>query len=162
MVFFVFYKLGGRKPQSNLYALYATLGILNVQVPIRMTIVKLSSGGLFVYNPIAATPECVSFVRELEKVHGPVKQIVLGSVAIEHKQYASVFSQKFPEASVWLQKGQYSFPNDLPPSFLGFPSARTKFIPDNKNDAPAEWMNDFDFETLGPIISRDGAFGGES
>ena len=144
---------------DKLWTMDQKFGILNVQVPIRMTIVKLASGGLFVYDPIAATPECVSFVRELEKVHGPVKHIVLGSVAIEHKTFASVFSQKFPEASVWLQKGQYSFPNDLPPSFLGFPSSRTNFIPDNKNDAPADWIENFDFETLGPVISRDGAFG---
>lgn len=144
---------------DKIWTMDQKFGILNVQVPIRMTVVKLSSGGLFVYDPIAATPECVSFVRELEKIHGPVKHIVLGSVAIEHKQFASVFAQKFPEASVWLQKGQYSFPNDLPPSFLGFPSARTNFIPDNKNDAPEEWKRDFDFETLGPVISRDGAFG---
>lgn len=144
---------------DKIWTMDQKFGILNVQVPIRMTVVKLSSGGLFVYDPIAATPECVSFVRELEKVHGKVKHIVLGSVAIEHKQYASVFAQKFSEATVWLQKGQYSFPNDLPPSFLGFPSARTKFIPENKNDAPSDWTNDFNFETLGPIISRDGAFG---
>lgn len=134
-------------------------GILNVQVPVRMTIVKLSTGGLFVYDPIAATPECLSFVKELEKEHGPVKHIVLGSVAIEHKTYAGVFAQKFKDAQVWIQPGQYSFPSNLPPSFLGFPSDRTKLIPSNKADAPADWLNDFDYETLGTIISRDGAFG---
>ncbi len=144
---------------EKIWTMDQKFGILNVQVPIRMTVVKLSSGGLFVYDPIAATPECVSYVKELEKIYGPVKHIVLGSVAIEHKTFASVFAQKFPEASVWLQKGQYSFPNDLPPSFLGFPVGRTQFIPDNKKDAPSSWKEDFDFETLGPVISRDGAFG---
>lgn len=133
-------------------------GILNVQVPVRMTVVKLSSGGLFVYDPIAATPEALSFVRDLEKEHGKVKHIVLGSVAIEHKVYAGVFAQKFPDAEVWLQKGQYSFPNDLPASFLGFPGGRTKVMPDSIKNAPSDW-SDFEFETLGPIISRDGAFG---
>lgn len=34
---------------------------------------------------------------------------------------------------------------------------RTQIIPSNKADAP--WNKDFDFETLGPIISKDGAFG---
>lgn len=133
-------------------------GILNVQVPVRMTVVKLSSGGLFVYDPIAATPEVVSFVRELEKKHGPVKHIVLGSVAIEHKVYAGVFAQKFKDAQVWLQDGQYSFPANLPPPFLGFPPGRTRVMPTNKSEAPSDW-SDFDFETLGPVISRDGAFG---
>lgn len=133
-------------------------GILNVQVPVRMTVIKLSTGGLFVYDPIAATPEVVSFVRELEKKHGPVKHIVLGSVAIEHKVYAGVFAQKFKDAQVWLQDGQYSFPTNLPPPFLGFPAKRTRVMPKNKSEAPSDW-NDFEFETLGPVISRDGAFG---
>ena len=139
---------------NKIWTMDQKFGILNVQVPVRMTVVKLSTGGLFVYDPIAATPECVSFVRELEKEHGPVKHIVLGSVAIEHKVYAGVFAQKFKEAKVWLQDGQYSFPSDLPPSFLGFPVGRTFPLP-KKADAPAEW-GDFEFETLGPVISRDG------
>mmetsp|Transcript_45993 Transcript_45993/g.69387 ORF Transcript_45993/g.69387 Transcript_45993/m.69387 type:complete len:384 (+) Transcript_45993:343-1494(+) len=134
-------------------------GILNVQVPLRMTIVKLSTGGLFVYNPIAATPECLDMVKQLVKEHGPIKHIVLGTVAIEHKVYAGVFAQKFPKAKVWLQSGQYSFPSNLPDSFLGFPSGRTFSMPKTLADAPAEWKDDFEFLTLGPIISRDGAFG---
>jgi len=133
-------------------------GILNVQVPLRMTVVKLEGGGLFVYDPIAATPELVGYVRELEKEHGPVKHVVLGSVAIEHKTYAGVFAQKFPQARVWVQPGQYSFPQDLPVPFLGFPAGRTEVIPASEAEAPADWK-DFEFRTLGPLISKDGAFG---
>merc|ERR1711924_578527 len=48
-------------------------GILNVQVPVRMSIVKLSGGGLFILNPIAATRELLDMVHSLEKEHGPVK-----------------------------------------------------------------------------------------
>ena len=134
-------------------------GILNVQVPVRMTVVKLTGGGLFVYNPIAATPECLSMVRALVAEHGPIKHIVLGTVAIEHKVYAGVFAQKFPSAKVWLQDGQYSFPSNLPDTFLGFPAGRTFPIPKDIDAAPQEWKEDFEFETLGPLISRDGAFG---
>jgi len=147
---------------DTIWTLDQKFGILNVQVPVRTTIVKLSAaagGGLFVYDPIAATPECLSFIRGLEKEHGPVRHIVLGSVAIEHKVYAGVFAQKFPQAQVWLQRGQYSFPTDLPDSFLGFPLGRTNTLPLNKEDAPEEWKKDFDWDTLGPVISRDGAFG---
>lgn len=136
-------------------------GILDVQVPLRMTIVKLSGpeGGLFVYDPIAATPECLELVNEIVKEHGPIRHIVLGSVALEHKVYSGVFAQKFKDATVWLQKGQYSFPSNLPDTFLGFPADRTKSIPTSAAEAPAEWNRDFDFLTLGPFISRDGAFG---
>lgn len=134
-------------------------GILDVQVPLRMTIVKLSDGGLFVYDPIAATQECLELVDEVVKQHGPIRHIVLGSVALEHKVYSGVFAQKFPDATVWLQRGQYSFPSNLPDSFLGFPAERTKPIPATKEEAPPEWNKDFEFATLGPFISRDGAFG---
>ncbi|KAL3792615.1 hypothetical protein ACHAWO_008776 [Cyclotella atomus] len=134
------------------------LGILNVQVPLRMTAIKLKDGGLFVYNPVAATPEVVDMVHQLEKQHGEVKHIVLGSVAIEHKAYCGVFAQKFKNARVWVQPGQYSFPNNLPLPWLGFPSNRTKMIPKSKEEAPADW-EEFEFRTLGPLISKDGAFG---
>eukprot|EP00566_Odontella_aurita_P009647 CAMPEP_0113574556 /NCGR_PEP_ID=MMETSP0015_2-20120614/27210_1 /TAXON_ID=2838 /ORGANISM="Odontella" /LENGTH=514 /DNA_ID=CAMNT_0000477701 /DNA_START=1 /DNA_END=1545 /DNA_ORIENTATION=+ /assembly_acc=CAM_ASM_000160 len=138
-------------------------GILNVQVPLRMTVVKLApeaGGGLFVYDAVAATPECVSMLRELEKVHGPVRHIALGTVAIEHKTYAGVLAQKFPKAKVWLQSGQYSFPSNLPDTFLGFPTGRTFPMPKNIDEAPAEWKaSGLDLRTLGPFISKDGAFG---
>ena len=133
-------------------------GILNVQVPLRMTVIKLEGGGLFVYDPIAATPELLGYMKELEKVHGPVKHIVLGSVAIEHKTYTGVFAQKFKDAQVWVQPGQYSFPSNLPIPFLGFPAGRTNVIPSKQEDAPSDWK-DFEYKTLGPLISKDGAFG---
>uniref|UniRef100_A0A7S1ZID2 DUF4336 domain-containing protein n=1 Tax=Trieres chinensis TaxID=1514140 RepID=A0A7S1ZID2_TRICV len=134
-------------------------GILNVQVPVRSVVIKLRGGGLFVYNPVAATPEFVGMVKALEKEHGPVKHIVLGTVAIEHKVYAGVFAQKFGAAKVWLQPGQYSFPSNLPDAFLGFPAGRTYPMPRSAADAPEEWNDNFDFKTFGPLISRDGAFG---
>jgi Domain of unknown function (DUF4336) len=144
---------------NTLWTFDQKFGILNVQVPLRMTVFRMLNGGLFVYNPIAATPECVQMVRDLEAVHGPVKHIVLGSVALEHKVYAGVFAQKFPTATVWLTPGQYSSPINLPDSFLGFPAKRTKTVPATIQDAPADWQNELDVATLGPIISRDGAFG---
>jgi hypothetical protein len=128
-------------------------GILNVQVPLRMTVVKLSGGGLFLYNPVAATSECLDMLKAVIKEHGPLKHIVVGSVALEHKVYAGVLAQKFSSAQVWLTPGQYSFPVNLPDSFLGFPSSRTKDIP-KPEDAPEDWKKDFDLLTLGPFISR--------
>ena len=135
-------------------------GILNVQVPSRMVVIKLSAasgGGLWIYNPIAATRDLVESVRALERAHGPVRHIVLGTVAIEHKTYCGPFAQKFPQATVWVQPGQYAVPLDLPPEYLGFPVGRTKLLPAKAADTP--WAADFDQEILGPFISRDGAFG---
>ena len=133
-------------------------GILNVQVPIRMTVIKLASG-LFIYNPVAATPEVVQWIKDLEVREGKaVKYIVVGSVAAEHKVYASVLAQKFSKADVWLTQGQYSFPANLPQSFLGFPSSRTKFLNPDGSGGDAAWKEELQYLTLGPFISRDGAF----
>jgi hypothetical protein len=143
---------------DRIWTLDQKLGILNVQVPLRMTVIRLSDGGLFVYNPVAATPEVVGMIRELERKYGEVRHIVLGSVAIEHKVYCGVFAQKFTNAEVWVQPGQYSFPNNLPMPWLGFPADRTKMIPWRREDAPSDW-SEFEFQTLGPLISKDGAFG---
>lgn len=148
---------------DRIWTLDQKFGILNVQVPLRMTVIKLSGGGLLVYNPIAATRECLNLVRELVDRHGPIKHIVVGSVALEHKVYAGVFGQKFKTAQIWLTPGQYSFPANLPDSFLGFPIGRTKMLPrpntDEEKEMPAEWKESgIDYDILGPIISRDGAF----
>lgn len=145
--------------ENQIWTFDQKFGILNVQVPLRMTVIKLSSGGLFVYDPIAATPQCLQLIQELVDQHGPIKHIAVGSVALEHKAYAGVFAQKFPKAQVWLQPGQYSFPVNLPDVFLGFPTSRTKVMPKSIDEAPDDWKPDLDFLTLGPLISRDGAFG---
>ena len=60
-------------------------GVVNVNVPVRATIIKLKRGGLWVHNPVAPTPEHLGLVRALEAAHGPVKHIVLGTVGLEHK-----------------------------------------------------------------------------
>mmetsp|Transcript_2608 Transcript_2608/g.2996 ORF Transcript_2608/g.2996 Transcript_2608/m.2996 type:complete len:488 (-) Transcript_2608:118-1581(-) len=145
--------------KNKIWTLDQKFGILDVQVPLRMTIIKLKEGGLFVYNPIAATRECLGMVQQLIEEHGPIKYIALGSVALEHKVYAGVFAQKFTTAKVFVQPGQYSFPTNLPDIFLGFPQGRTFTLPNSPADAPAELNDNFDFLTLGPLISKDGAFG---
>jgi hypothetical protein len=128
-----------------------------------MTIVSFPSetgGGLFMYNPIAMTQESMAFIQDLVQQYGPLRHIVIGSVALEHKVYAADWIRTYPSTTLWLQPGQYAFPSDLPNSFLGFPMDRTRTIPTTTiSDAPDEWQSIFDIATLGPIISRDGAFG---
>lgn len=145
--------------KGQIWTLDQIQGIVNVNVPVRSTIVKLSQGGLFVYNPVAPTNECIRYIKQLESQHGPVKYIVLGSLGLEHKSLAASFSQYFPQSQVYLQPGQWSFPINLPDCFLGFPiGKRLQMIPFNKSDAP--WMEDFDYEVLGPLRFKSvGGFG---
>ena len=66
-----------------------------------------AGGGLWIHNPVAPTPQHIEMIRELEKKHGPVRHIVLGTVALEHKATFGPFAQYFPRATVWLQPGMH-------------------------------------------------------
>jgi len=144
---------------NQIWTVDQKFGILNVQVPIRMVVIKLNKG-IFIYNSVAATPEVVSWLQNLEKEQNSfIKDIVVGSVAAEHKVYASVLSQKFRKATVWLTEGQYSYPTNLPNGFLGFPDSRTKILDVTGSGGPKDWKESgLQYLTLGPLISRDGAF----
>lgn len=125
-------------------------GILYVVTPIRMTIVKLASGGLLVYAPIAPTPECIRLVNELVAEHGAVKYIILPTVSgLEHKVFVGPFARCFPEAQVFVAPGQWSFPVNLPLTWLGFPRDRTHVLPNDFRQTP--FADEFEYAILGPI-----------
>ena len=89
-------------------------GLLDVLVNVRMTVIALEGGGLWVHNPVAPTKELMDMLAPIVDKHGPVKHIVCGSAAIEHKIYSGPFSKKFPSADVWLPPKNWSFPVDVP------------------------------------------------
>ena len=125
-------------------------GIFYVVVPIRMTVIKLASGGLMAFSPVAPTRECVRLVQALEAEHGPVKYVVLPTVTgVEHKYFAGPFGQTFKQAEIYVAPNQWSFPIDLPLSWLGFPKKRTHILPDDASQTP--FYDEFDYEIVGPI-----------
>ena len=103
-------------------------GIVNVNVPVRQTVIKLKDGGLWVHNPVAPTPQLMDFMKSLEQDHGPVKHIVLGSVALEHKATFGAFCRKYPKATVWVQVS--CLLTDLIPPFTMFPLNYSKWVSD--------------------------------
>jgi len=133
-------------------------GALYVQVPIRMTVVRLQEG-LLVYAPISPTREVVNMVRELEQMHGSVKHVVLPSAAIEHKTAAGPFARNFPKSQLWVTPNQYSFPFGLENfGLLGFTQLfwflNPKPLPLDSKDAP--WVQEMDHTILGPLKSKGG------
>jgi hypothetical protein len=122
-------------------------GILYTVVPIRMTIVKLEAGGLLVYAPVAPTIECVRMVNELVEKYGEVKYIILPtSSGLEHKVFVGPFARCFPQALVFVAPNQWSFPFNLPLTWLGFPRKRTQELPlDSKQ---AAFRDEFDYAIL--------------
>lgn len=132
-------------------------GIFYVVVPIRMTVVKLEKGGLLVYAPVAPTGECVRLLNELISKHGNIKYIILPTISgIEHKVFVGPFARRFPTAQVFVAPGQWSFPINLPLSWLGLPGKRTHILPENSQEAP--FAEDFDYAILGPIDLGLGKF----
>jgi hypothetical protein len=68
--------------KNKIWTMDQIQGIISVNVPVRSTIVKLKGGGLWMYNPVAPTEECIEVVRGLEALHGPVQHIVLGTLGL--------------------------------------------------------------------------------
>ena len=132
-------------------------GIFYVVVPIRMTVIRLEGGGLFIYAPVAPTRQCINLVRELEERYGEVKYIILPTISgLEHKHCAGPFARKFPQATLFVAPKQWSFPVDLPLSWLGFPPKRTKVLPADSSQTP--FADEFDYAILGDIDLRLGYF----
>jgi hypothetical protein len=132
-------------------------GILYVVVPIRMTVVRLVGGGLLVYAPVAPTGECLALVDELVRVHGDVKYIILPTISgLEHKVFVGPFARAFPQAQVWVAPDQWSFPINLPLSWLGLPRGRTHILPQDSGKAP--FGDEFDYAILATIDLGPGQF----
>ena len=102
-----------RQVDPNIYVFEQEHGFANVSVNIRMTVVRLSDGGLWVHAPIAPTAECLAMVKAL----GEVKYVILPTTGLEHKTFMRPFISKFPRAKAYVAPGQWSWPIDLP---LGF------------------------------------------
>jgi hypothetical protein len=135
--------------KGSVWTLDQIQGVINVNVPVRSTVVKLKSGGLWVHNPVAPTLESIEMMRKLEEEHGKVRFVVLATVGIEHKGTAGAFARYFPDCEIYIQPGQYAFPVDLPSSFY-FPFGKQiREIPASASDCP--WAEDFEQEILGPI-----------
>lgn len=137
---------------GELWGLEQKIGLLYVHVPIRMTVLRLQDGGLLIYGAVAPTEECMRLLRELEAEHGPVKHLILGTVAAEHKVFAGQLAWKLPGAQVWVAPGQFSVPLNLPLSFLGFPTDRVRVLPrEGKGGEEMPWGDELRHLVLGPL-----------
>ncbi|CAN6332439.1 unnamed protein product [Urochloa humidicola] len=117
------------------------LGFSSVSTNIRMTVIKLKSGGLWVHAPIAPTKECIQLLKELD---APVEHIVLPTFAYEHKIFVGPFSRKFPKAEIWVAPRQWSWPINLPLEFFGI--FRAKPLKDEDDATP--WATEIEQKVL--------------
>mmetsp|Transcript_3777 Transcript_3777/g.8279 ORF Transcript_3777/g.8279 Transcript_3777/m.8279 type:complete len:534 (-) Transcript_3777:11-1612(-) len=137
-----------KKIAEGVYTFDQLIGIYYVHVPIRMTVCVVDNG-LFVYAPVAPTRECLELMKPLIEKYGPVRTIVLPSVAVEHKVNAGPFARAFPDAEFYVVDRQYAFPLNLPSRTLGLPSW-TKILPESSNGSNNNnlWDGQLEHEVL--------------
>ncbi|GJP42831.1 hypothetical protein CLOM_g2360, partial [Closterium sp. NIES-68] len=116
------------------------LGFSNVTTNVRMTVIKLKSGGLFVHAPIAPTAECLKLLADLKL---PVEHIVLPTFAYEHKVFAGPFARAFPKARAWVAPRQWSWPINLPLPLLGLFGGT---VLAEEGPKPDEWPEEIDYK----------------
>ena len=132
-------------------------GIFYVVVPVRMTVIRLDEGGLLVYAPVAPTGECLQLLQELIERYGDVKYVILSTISsLEHKTFVAPFARKFPQALIYVPPNHWSFPIDLPLSWLGFPKKRTFVLPEDSSQTP--FASQLDYAVLKTIDLRLGYF----
>lgn len=145
----------------GVYAFDQLIGIYYVHVPIRMVVMTVHQNdndstnnqrGLVVYAPVAPTKECLALMQDLIDKYGPVRDIILPSVAVEHKVNAGPFARAFPKANFYVTDQQYAFPLNLPNSFLGLPSW-TKPLPRSSSSSDMNmnmnmWGGELEHEVL--------------
>ena len=139
---------------EQLWSFEQLQGVFYVAVPIRMTVVRVR-GGLMLYAPVPPTAEVRRALLDLEQRFGPVRSIVLPTASgLEHKLPVPAMARAFPEAEVWVTPGQWSFPLQLPLSWLGFPARRTRVLAEDGYPHADElhWLS------LGPIDLGLGTF----
>jgi len=71
---------------------------------------------------------------------------------LEHKVFVGPFARHFADAQVFVAPNQWSFPLNLPLSWLGFPQRRTQILPANSTDAP--FGSEFDYAILDINLGR--------
>jgi hypothetical protein len=90
--------------------------------------------------------------------YGPVKYIIQPTLSgLEHKVFAAPLARACPQAQIFAAPGQWSFPLNLPLSWLGFPPGRTQILPAQPEAAP--YFAEFDYQIYGPLDLRLGQFG---
>jgi hypothetical protein len=139
---------------DRLWSFEQLIGVWYVAVPIRMSVLRLEHG-LLLYAPVAPTAELLQALRPLEQRHGPVRTIVLPTASgLEHKLPVPAMARAFPAAEVWITPRQWSFPLQLPTSWLGFPPGRTRVL----FDQGLPHAEELDWRQLGPLDLGLGTF----
>lgn len=95
---------------GQIWGFEQVIAFSTVSANIRMTVVRMLDGRLWVSGPLAPTRQLLQLLDEL----GEVVHLVVAGTALEHKASINEFRRIYPNASVWVAPGQNATPLDLP------------------------------------------------
>ena len=118
-----------------------TVPFLGIPYPTRMALARLQDGGLWVWSPIALTPELEGAVESI----GPVRHIVSPNKI--HHLFLKEWAEKWPDARVHAPPGLARRRRDL------------RFDTELGDEADSAWATDID-QTIfhGSIAMAEGVF----
>lgn len=105
-------------------------GMLGVQIGARMTVLRLSGGGLFLHSPVALDDD---LRKDLDAL-GPVRCVVAPNKL--HHIFVGPYRDAYPDARFYAAPGLRQKRNDL------------DFDADLSDEPPAEWRGEIDQQIL--------------
>ncbi len=103
-----------------------TVPFLRVPYPTRMAVARLADGGLWVWSPIALTPE----LEKAIEAFGPVRHLVSPNKI--HHLFLGEWQERWPEARLWASPGLAAKRSDL------------RFDGELGDEAPESWAEEID------------------
>ena len=91
-------------------------------IRLRMTAGRLPDGSLALAGPIAPTEEMLELLQELQ---GPITNIFIPSVLLEHWIFGPQLADSFPEATLWFPEGFFEKAG-IPGRSMSFARARKR------------------------------------
>lgn len=99
-----------------------------IELPVRMTIVRLKGGGLWLHSPTQLTEQLAADIEAL----GPVKHLVAPNIA--HWTFLADWQRRFPDAVTWAAPGLRERAQ--------VQASDLRLDRDLAEQAPAEWESD--------------------
>lgn len=101
-----------------------------IELPVRMTIVRLQGGGLWLHSPTQLTEQLAADIEAL----GPVEHLVAPNIA--HWTFLADWQRRFPDAVTWAAPGLRDRAQ--------VQASDLRLDRDLGGQAPAEWESDLD------------------
>lgn len=120
----------------GLFAFDQPLGVGIFQAGLRMTVVDLGNGDLWVHAPVGRTEELIALFDQVLTPGKRVAHIVIPNTSPEHSYYSAEWAAAFPDAQVWMPPGFDKFPAKAPEVDRMVKAGRCRVM---SEEPPAEW-----------------------